>query len=104
MTHTKMQIATQIWLFKCSKTIRKKKNFFSKKNMYNFKKTLIISVKFFFFLIKLFIQNKYLYPLSKKLNLLKKINSVKIFILFKQTHPVKDEFYFQFSFATNEQV
>ena len=54
--------------------------------------------------MKLCIQNKYLYPLSKNLILLKKIHSVKIFILFKQTHSVKDEFYFQFSFATNEQV
>ena len=72
--------------------------------MYNFYKNFSYLSKNFFFLIKLFIQNKYLYPLSKKLNLLKKINSVKIFILFKQTHPVKDEFYFQFSFATNEQV
>ena len=72
--------------------------------MYNFYKNFNYLSKNFFFLIKLFIQNKYLYPLSKKLNLLKKINSVKIFILFKQTHPVKDEFYFQFSFATNEQV
>ena len=73
--------------------------------MYNFYKNFnYLSKKNFFFLIKLFIQNKYLYPLSKKLNLLKKIHSVKIFILFKQTQPVKDEFYFQFSFATNEQV
>ena len=73
--------------------------------MYNFYKNFnYLSKNCFFFLIKLFTQNKYLYPLSKKLNLLKKINSVKIFILFKQTHPVKYEFYFQFSFATNEQV
>ena len=41
------------------------------------------------------IQNKYLYPLSKNLNLLKR-NS-----LCKNIH---DEFYFQISFATNEQV
>ena len=34
----------------------------------------------------------------KKNSLCKKIHSVK------QTHSVKDEFYFQFSFATNEQV
>ena len=71
-----------------------------------FTKILFYSVKiFFFFQIELCIQNKYLYLLSKNLILLKKkIHSVKIFILFKQTHSVKDEFYFQFSFATNEQV
>ena len=74
--------------------------------MYDFYKNFIFLSKnlFFFFQIKLCIQNKYLYPLSKNLILLKKIHSVKIFILFKQTHSVKDEFYFQFSFATNEQV
>ena len=71
--------------------------------MYDFYKNFIFLSKNRFF-IKLFIQNKYLYPLSKKLNLLKKNHSVKIFILFKQTHSVKDEFYFQFSFATNGQV
>ena len=67
--------------------------------MYDFYKNFIFLSKnlFFFFQIKLCIQNKYLYPLSKNLILLK-------FILFKQTHSVKDEFYFQFSFATNEQV
>ena len=64
-----------------------------------FAKILFFSVKIFFFQIKLCLQNKYLYPLSKK-----QFNSVRIFILFKQTHSVKDEFYFQFSFATNEQV
>ena len=70
-----------------------------------FTKILFISVKNFFFQKKLCIQNKYLlYPLSKNLILLKKIHFVKIFILFKQTHIVKDGFYFQFSFATNEQV
>ena len=73
--------------------------------MYDFYKNFIFLSKiFFFFHVKLCIQNKYLYPLSKNLILLKKIHSVKIFILFKQTHSVKDEFYFQFSFATNEQV
>ena len=72
--------------------------------MYDFYKNFIFLSKNLFFLITLFIQNEYLYPLSKNLILLKKIHSVKIFILFKQTHSVKDEFYFQFSFATNEQV
>ena len=43
--------------------------------------------------------------LFKKFNSVqKKIHSVKVFILFKRTHSVKYEFYFQFSFATNEQV
>ena len=69
-----------------------------------FTKILFISVKIFFFQKKLCIQIKYLYPLSKNFILLKKIHFVKIFILFKQTHSVKDGFYFQFSFATNEQV
>ena len=70
-----------------------------------FTKTLFFSVKIFsFFQIKLCIQNKYLYPYSKNLILLKKIHSIKIFIPFKRTHSVKEEFYFQFSFATNEQV
>ena len=73
--------------------------------MYDFyKKFIFLSKNIYFFQIKLWIQNKYLYPLSKNLILLKKLHSVKIFILFKQTHSVKDRFYFQFSFATNEQV
>ena len=37
-------------------------------------------------------------PLLKILSLCKKLHSVK------QTHSVKDEFNFQLSFATNEQV
>ena len=40
----------------------------------------------------------------KKFKSVKKNHFVKIFIPFKQTRSVKDEFYFQFSFATNEQV
>ena len=72
--------------------------------MHDFYKILIfLSKNLFFFQIKWFIQYKYLYSLSKNLILLKKIHSVKKFILFKQTL-VKDEFHFQFSFATNEQV
>ena len=67
-------------------------------------KNIFLSKSLFFFQIKLYIQNKYLYPLSKKINSVKKISLWKIFILFKQTLSVKDEFYFQFSFATNEQV
>ena len=58
----------------------------------------MIFTKFFFFQIKVFVENKYLYPLSKNLIQLKKNHSVN------QTHSVKDEFYFHFSFATNEQV
>ena len=66
-----------------------------------FTKILFFSVKIFFFCQ---IKYVYFYPLSKNLILLKKFPSVKIFIMFKQTHSVKDEFDFQFSFATNEQV
>ena len=61
-----------LWLFKCSKTIRRNNYIFKKKICMSFKKTLFFSVKIFFFQIKLFTQNKYLYPLSKNLNLLKK--------------------------------
>ena len=96
----------RIWLFKCSKTVWKNIYIFKKKNKYDFYKNFIfLNKNLFFFQIKLCIQSKYLYPLSKKLILLKKkIHFVKIFILFKQTHSVKDGFYFQFSFVTNEQV
>ena len=59
--------------------------------MYDFYKNCIfLSKNLFFFQLKLCIQNKYLYPLSKNLILLKKNHSVKIFILFKQTYSVKD--------------
>ena len=68
-----------------------------------FRKKLFFSIEIFFFQIKLFIQNKYLNPLSKNSILLKKSPCKKI-ILFKQTHSVKDYFYFRFIFATNEQV
>ena len=72
--------------------------------MYDFYENFFFLSKNLFFQIKLCFQNKYLYPLSKNLILLIKFHSVKIFILLKQTHSVKDEFYFQFSFAANEQV
>ena len=73
--------------------------------MYDFYKNFILlSKNLFFFQIRLCIQNKYLYHLSKNLILLKNFDFVEAFILFKQTHSLKDEFYFQFSFATNEQV
>ena len=42
--------------------------------MYNFYKNFIFPSKSFFFQIKLFIQNKYLYPFSKNLILFKKIS------------------------------
>ena len=51
--------------------------------MYDFYKNFIFLSKNLFFLIKLFIQNEYLYPLSKNLILLKK-NS-----LCKKIHSVK---------------
>ena len=69
-----------------------------------FTKMLFSSVTISFLKIKLFIQNKYLYPLSKNLILLKKISFCKKMYSDKQTHSAKDKFYFQFSFATNEQV
>ena len=56
---------------------------FKKKICIIFTKTLFFLVKVFFLQIKLFIQNNYLYPLSKNLILLKKFHSVKKFILFK---------------------
>ena len=67
-----------------------KKHIFKKKICMIFSKNLFFSVKifFFFFQIKLCIQNKYLHPLSKNLTLFKKFHFVKIFILFKQTHSV----------------
>ena len=58
----------------------------------------MIFTKTIFFQKKIFVLNKYLHPLSKNLILLKKIYPAK------KTHSVKHEFYFQFSFATNEQV
>ena len=63
--------------------------------MYDFYKNFIFLSKNLFFQIKLCIQNKYLYPLSKNLILLKKkIHSVKVLILFKQTHSEKMNFIF----------
>ena len=43
-------------------------------------------------------QDFYTHTHKKKKSLYKRIHSVK------QTHSVQDEFYFQFIFATNEQV
>ena len=72
--------------------------------MYDIYKNFIFLSKNLFFKIKLFIQNRYLYPLSKTLILFKKVSLCKKIHSVKQTHSVKDEFYFQCSFATNEQV
>ena len=50
--------------------------------MYDFYKNFVFLSKiFFFFQIKLFTQNKYLYPFSKNLILLKKFHPVKKIIL-----------------------
>ena len=68
---------TRIFEYGCSnvaKLIEKNIYIFKKKICTIFTKTLFFSVNFFFFQIKLCIQNKYLYPLSKKLTLLKKIS------------------------------
>ena len=61
-------------------------------------------LKSFFFQKMLFIYNKYLYPLSKNIILLKKYFICEKIHSLKQTHSVKHEFHFQFSLATNEQV
>ena len=59
--------------------------------MYDFYKNFIFLSKiFFFFHVKLCIQNKYLYPLSKNLILLKKISLCKKIHSIKETHSVKD--------------
>ena len=56
-----------------------------------YKNLIILSKNLFFFQIKLCIENKYLYPLSKNLILLKKKNSrCKKIHSVKQTHSVKD--------------
>ena len=59
-----------LWLFKCSKT-KLTKNYIFKK------KICMIFTKSFFFFKKSYLFNKYLYPLSENLILLKKIHSVK---------------------------
>ena len=68
----------------------------------------MIFTKTFYYLfilqIKLFIQNKYLYTLSKKSTLFKKKSLCQPIYSVKQIHSGKDELYFEFSFATNEQV
>ena len=68
--------STRLWLFKCSKTIRKIV-IFLEKNMDNFYNDSIFLSKNIFFQVKLFIENKYLYPLSKNLILFKKISLSK---------------------------
>ena len=62
-----------------------------------FTKTLISWVNVFFLQIKLFI----FVSTFKKNNSVKKISFCKKIRSVKQTHSVKDELYFQFSFATN---
>ena len=64
---------------------------------------MIFTKSLLFFQNKLFVSNKRLYPLSKNLIVKKNSLCIKIRSL-KQTHYVVHEFYFQFSFATNEQV
>ena len=72
--------------------------------MYEFYKNFIFLSKNFFFSNKvIYLKNIFVSPFKKfnpvkKNSLCEKINSVE------QTHSVKDDFYFQFSFATNEQV
>ena len=65
---------------------------------------MILTNSFFALQIKLFIQNRYLHPLSKNSILFKKKSLCKPIYSVKQFHSGKDELYFQFSFATNEQV
>ena len=64
-----------------------------------FTKTLLFSVKVFFFQINYLFTSPF-----KKFNSVKKNPLCKKIHFVKQTHSLKDEFYFQFSFATNEQV
>ena len=72
--------------------------------MYDFYKNFIfLSKNLFFFSNKVIYSNKIFVSPFKNLTLFKK-NSLCKNILFKQSHSVKDEFYFQFSFATKEQV
>ena len=63
---------------------------------------LFFSVIFFpnknIYLNELFVSPFKKFNSVEKISLGKKIHSVK------QTHSVKDKFYFEFSFATNEQV
>ena len=75
--------------------------------MYDFYKKFIFLSKTLSFFSNKVVCSKWifvLYPPFKKFNFVKKNHSVKIFILFKQAHSVKHEFYFQCSFAMNEQV
>ena len=65
-----------VWLFKCSKTIRKIIIFLRKKYVWFLQKLYFSQEKSFFLQIKLF-KNRYLYPLSKNLILLKKISLCK---------------------------
>ena len=76
-----------------------KNNIFLKNNIYDFCKSYFFSKILFFklrYLKKIFASPFKKFNSAKKNLLCEKIHSVK------QTHSVKD--YFQFSFATNEQV
>ena len=72
--------------------------------MYDVYKNFIFLNKNLFFSNRVMYSKKIFLSPFKKFNSVKKNHSVKIFILFKQTHSVQNEFYFQFSFTTNEQV
>ena len=60
--------------------------------------------KIFFFPKKVICSKQIFVSPFKKFNSVKKNSLCKKFHSLKQAHSVKDEFYFQFSFATNEQV
>ena len=58
--------------------------------MYDFYKNFIFLSKNLFFSNKVMYSNKYFVPPFKKFNSVKKNHSVKIYILFKQTHSVRN--------------
>ena len=60
--------------------------------------------KIFFFPEKVICSKQIFVSPFKKFNSVKKNSLCKKIYSVKQTHSVKHEFYFQFSFATNEQV
>ena len=85
-----------LWLFKCSKTKLKKKIIFKKKICMVFKKS--------FFKKKVICLKQIFVSLFKKFNYVKKNSFCKKIHSVKQTHFVKHDFFFQFNFATNEQI
>ena len=60
-----------------AKLFEKNYVFLRKKYVWFLQKNIFLSKSLFFFQIKLCIQNKYLYPLSKKFNSVKKISLCK---------------------------